>query len=151
MAQPKTAAWSKLLVQLGDGTTPTEVFSQPCALVARGLGLSAETADSTVPDCDDPNLPSWVERTIRSFSGEITGSGRLALAAHSMWRTWFLSGASKNVRIKFDVPLADGGGHYVGKFVLTRFNLAGNESDGKIGVEVTMVTDGALAWVPASA
>ncbi len=151
MAKPKTASWSRLLVQLGDGATPTEVFTAPCALITKGLSFSAETSDSNVPDCDNPDLPSWVERNVRALSAEITGAGRLALSAQSPWRTWFMGGEAKNVRIKLDVPLADGGGHYAGKFRLTRLNFTGNESEGKIGVEVTMVSDGEVAWVAASA
>src|SRR5690606_33512417 len=58
MAPPKTAAWYKMLIQVGDGADP-EVFSAPCGLTTRGLNFSAETSDTTVPDCDDPSLPSW--------------------------------------------------------------------------------------------
>lgn len=149
MAQPKTATWSKLLVQLGDGAVP-ETFAQPCALVSRGFNVAADTTDSDVPDCDNPDAPTWVQRTIRSFSGEISGEGVLALVSHATWRTWFLSGLAKNVRVKLDVPLADGGGYYAGAFLLTKFALSGNKGDGKVGVSITLVSDGVIAWVPAA-
>lgn len=150
MAKPTTASWSKFLVLVGDGAGP-EVFTAPCALTAKGLDISADTSDSNVPDCSDPDLPSWVERVVRGLSGTISGSGRLALGtASSMWRAWALNGSAKNVRIKIDVPLANDGGYFAGSFLLTRFRLTGNESDGKIGVDVTLVSDGPLTWTAAS-
>lgn len=151
MAKPTTASWSKFLVLVGDGASP-EVFTAPCALTAKGIDIRADTSDSNVPDCDSPDLPSWVERTIRSMSGTVSGSGRLALGtASAMWRAWMLSGQAKNVRIKIDTVLADDGGYFAGSFLLTGFRLSGNETDGKIGVDVTLVSDGELTWVAASA
>jgi hypothetical protein len=153
MAKPTTASWSKLLIMLGDGATPTETFAAPCALTTKGISFTADTSDSNVPDCDDPDLPSWVERVPRGFSAEISGGGRLALGADNLgkWVTWWESGAAKNIRVKLDVPLADNGGHWAGRFVLTAFGISGNEDDGKIGIEVTMQSDGEVVWVDASA
>lgn len=152
MAKPVTASWSKLLIMVGNGAGP-EVFAAPCALISKGISLTADTSDSNVPDCDSPDLPSWVNRVVRSLTAGVTGSGRLALGAagSGVWRAWFLSGAAKNCRIKIDVPLANDGGYYAGSFVLTAMNITGNESDGKIGVDVTMASDGEVTWVPASA
>lgn len=150
MAQPKTAAWTKMLVQVGDGAMPTETFSQPCALVSRGFSFSATASQSVVPDCDNPDLPAWVQRVVNELSAGISGSGVLALAAHAIFRAWFLAGISRNVRIKIDVPLADGGGSYQGAFVLTKFELTGNRADGKVNVSVSMDSDGPVTWVAAS-
>lgn len=151
MAKPTTASWSKLLIMLGDGATPTEVFTAPCALTTKGITFSADTSDSNVPDCDNPDLPSWVERTVRGLSGEISGSGRLALESLPTWRTWFFGGARKNIRVRIDVPLANNGGYFAMGAVLTGFGVSGNEDDGKLGVEVTIQSDGEVTWVPAAA
>lgn len=148
MAPPKTAPWYKMLIQVGDGADP-EVFSAPCGLTTRGINFSAETSDTTVPDCEDPSLPSWTERVARALSAGISGSGVLALATHETWRQWFLSGEARNCRMKLDVPVGDGGGHYEGRFVLTTFNLGASEDDGKISVEVELQNDGAVVWVAA--
>jgi len=149
MAKPKTAAWYKMLIQVGDGGSP-EVFSAPCGLTTRGINFSAETSDTTVPDCDNPSLPSWTERVARALSGSISGSGVLALDAHDVWRDWFMTGEARNCRLKLDVPAADGGGHYAGRFILTTFNLGASEDDGKISVEVELQSDGEITWVDES-
>lgn len=152
MAQPVTASWSKFIFLLespaGSGT-----FVAPCGLTSKGLALTADTADSNIVDCDDPDAPTWTAREVRSLSGEFTGSGLLALGANgsALWRTWFTSGDSRNVRIKRDVPLANDGGHWAGLAKLTALTENGNEDDGKIGFDITVVSDGILTWVPASA
>jgi len=150
MAAPTTASWTKLLILLGGGETPTEVFTAPCALTTKGIAFSADTADSNIQDCASPDAPTWVARVSRSLSAEVTGAGRLALESFDEWRIWFLSGAAKNIRVKVDVPLASNGGHFAMAAVLTGFSVSGSEDDGKIGVDVTMVSDGAVTWVPAA-
>lgn len=149
LARPTTASWTKFLVLLGDGAGP-EVFTAPCALTSKGIALSADTADSTVGDCDDPDAPTWVERVVRSLTGTVTGSGLMAAESSATWRAWFLSGAAKNVRVKIDLPLADDGGYYAGSFVLTGLEQTGAEADGKIRFAITMLSDGEITWVPAS-
>lgn len=152
MALPSTVSWEKLIIQLGGGETPTELFTAPCILTTRGFGLSATTADVAVPDCTDPNLPAWVQRAIREMSGEITGSGLLDSPAFATWRTWFLSGAAKNIRIKIDVPLAASGGHFAGSFVLTRLEIGSDRGDPLVNLSgVTLASNGPITWVAASA
>ena len=149
MARPTTASWTKLLIMLGNAASP-EVFTAPCALTTKGISFSADTSDSNVPDCDDPDAPSWVERVKRSLSAGITGSGRLAMESLPTWWNFYKQDESKNVRVKLDVSAANNGGHWAGKFVLTAFNIEGNENDGKIGVSVTLASDGEVVWVPAT-
>lgn len=151
MAQPTTASWTKLLIMLGDGATPTEGFAAPCALTTKGIAITAETSDNTIQDCADPDAPTWVARVARALSAEVTGSGRLALESFETWKDWMLSGEGKNIRVKIDVPLANNGGHFAMSAVLTALTVSGNEDDGKIGVDVTMVSDGQVTWVDASA
>lgn len=150
MAKPTTASWTKLLIMLGDGGG-TEVFTAPCALITKGIALTADTSDNNVQDCADPDAPTWVERVVRGLSAEITGSGRLAMESFDEWRTWFLSGDPKNIRVKIDMTLAQNGGHFAVRAVCTGLTISGNEDDGKIGIDVTMVSDGEVTWVPASA
>jgi predicted secreted protein len=148
VAKPTTLSAAKLLIQLGDGASP-EVFSAPCGLITKGINFSAEASDTLVPDCDDPDLPSWIERQIRSLSAGISGSGVLATAAFPIWQAYFFSGAAKNARVKIDTTLANNGGHFAGSFVLTSFNITGELGD-KIQVEIEMASDGEVVWVPAS-
>lgn len=148
MARPTTYSAKKLLIQLGNGATP-EVFSAPCGLTTRGINMSKETNDVTVPDCDDPDLPSWTERDVLSLSGEISGSGILAAEAFATWRNAFLSTNAVNCRIKIDETGANGGGYFYGAFHLTAFNVTG-EIGNKIQIEVTFTSDGEILWQAAA-
>jgi predicted secreted protein len=150
MALPKTASSSKLLILVGDGADP-EVFSAPCGLTTKGIAFAADTVDQTVPDCDNPDDPSWVGRAISTLSSTVTGSGILALEALPTWRAYLFSGLAKNLRIKIDVPLADNGGYFAGSYLLTAFTLGGADR-GKVTLDgVTLVSDGEVTWVAASA
>lgn len=150
MARPKTLKGSKLLLLLGNGGDPTETFAAPCGLTSRGINFSKATNDATVPDCDDPEAPSWQERSVVSLSGTISGSGVLALEAMPTWREFFFSTDSRNVRVKLDAPLADNGGYFEGAFHCTTFNVTGNVGE-KIQVEIELQNDGEVVWVDAAA
>lgn len=145
MAKPQTLSWTKLSIWPGDGVTPTEDFtSAVCGLVTKGFTLSADTSDTTVPDCDDPDAAAWVERVIRSLSSGVTGSGLMAEEKFAFWRDWMLSAAAKNVRIVIDGSTIDG--YFYGAYLLTSFELSGAQADGKIQISLTMQSDGEIAW-----
>lgn len=149
MARPKTLSATKLLLLIGDGAQP-EVFAAPCGLTSRGINFSKETNDTTVPDCDNPDAPSWTERVVSALSGTVSGSGVLAMEALETWRDFFFSTESRNVRVKLDAPLASNGGHFEGKFHCTTFNVTGDNGE-KINVEVELQNDGEVVWVDAAA
>lgn len=143
MAKPTTQRWSKLSIWVGDGASPEDFTSQVCGLVTKGIAFSTQTGDTVVPDCDDPDLPSWIERVPRSLSASVTGAGVMAEETFAFWRTWFLSAEAKNARIVLEITTP---GYFFGAFVLTAFELTGNEADGKVQVNLTMQSDGAVAW-----
>lgn len=147
MARPTTMKGSQLIIELGDGATPTEAFEAPCALNTKGVNFTATANEQSVPDCDAPDDPLWIERTIQTLSGDITGAGILALESYEIWRTWFLSGLERNVRARFNIA-APNGGQYEGSYVLTTFNTAGNTGE-LATIEVTMLSNGEVEWVAA--
>lgn len=143
MVASTTFSGSKMLVLIGDGATPTEVFTAPCGLTTKGLNRSAETSESTTPDCTDPSLPVWTEREVVSLSWDASGAGVLASESVAMWDTWFKSGQPKNIRIEvYSGPNA--GRKYSGAALLTQFNLTG-ERGNKVTVDTTLSGTGALS------
>ena len=72
----------------------------------------------------------------------------MAMESAAIWREWFQSGAARNLKIKLDAAVADGGGHFEGKFILTTYNL-GAEGRGKITTEIELQNDGEIVWVDA--
>lgn len=148
MSKPKTASAAKLLVLLE--TAVAGNFAAPCGLTTKGISFAASSNDTTVPDCDNPDLPAWTERIISALSGTISGSGVLALESLDMWQDYFFSGVSKKCRVKIDVPLASNGGYFEGSFILSRFNITG-EIGNKIRLDsVELLNDGEIKWVPAT-
>lgn len=149
MARPTTVKGSKFLIELSDDGSP-ETFDAPCALTTKGINFSASTNDFNVPDCDDPDAPTWTERVISALSAEVTGSGTLAVESLPTWREWFLSGLEKNIR----VTLVDSAGVFPspanpGSFemsaVLTAFNLGANQGE-LATIEVSMQSNGEVTW-----
>lgn len=144
MAQPTTATGSKLSIWLGDGASP-EVFAAPCGLRTRGINFTGNANDEIIPDCDDPDAPAWVARTIQSLQAGIRGSGLLAKEALDSWQGFYFGAASKNCRVIIDW----GGGvnrRYDGGFVCTAFNVTG-EQGSRIQVEIALDSDGVVTPV----
>lgn len=148
MAKPITAAASKMLVKIGDGGSP-EVFEAPCGMSTKGINFTKNTNEVNVPDCDDPDAPSWIERGVVSMSAEISESGILSMADLDTWQDFLDSTISRNVQVWLDLPLAEHGGHWDGKFLLTGFNVTAEQGN-KVQAAVTMQSDGPVVWTPAT-
>jgi hypothetical protein len=138
------------LILLGDGATPTEAFVAPCALTTKGIEFGADTNDFNVPDCDDPDAPTFTERVVATLSATINGAGTLAMESFDTWRQWFDSGLEKNIQFKLDAPLADNGGHWTMSAILSAFGI-GAEQGGLATIDVTIQSNGAWIWTPAVA
>ena len=150
MAAPKTTTFGKFLVELESFMPGT--FVAPCGFTQKGFELTAATSEATVPDCDNPEAPAWVERGVTSFSASISASGVMALGSLDAWRDWFLSGAPKNVRVHINELAANGGGYYAFAAVLTSFGRSTQlGSDGnKVQQTVAIQSTGPVTWTPAS-
>lgn len=143
MAKPTTFSHSKLSIWPGDGASPEDFTSKVCGLTTKGFQIAGTPSDTIVPDCDDPDLPAWVERTMRSLSSSINGAGIMAKETFAFWRDWMLSGEAKNVRVVLDInPI----GYFHGSYLLTQFELTGNAGDGKVQTSLQMQSDGPIAW-----
>ena len=143
MAKPTTLRWTKLT--LWPEVSAGVYESKECGLNAKGFSISGDMAEVNVPDCDDPDAATWVERTIRALSAGVSGSGLMAEESFAFWRDWALSAAPKNLRIVLDLAASDG--FFEGLFLLNQFELSGNEADGKVGVTLGLSSDGPVAWV----
>src|SRR5262245_16708229 len=118
MAQAETLRFSQFLVQIGNGANP-EVFASPCGLNSRSFNRTAATNDTNVPDCDNPDDPSWLERDIVSLSAQISGAGVVADEDFDTWNDWFESGATRNVKITLGTRV------WIGAYKLTKLNMTG--------------------------
>lgn len=141
MAQPHTYTFGEFLIEVGNGATP-EVFGAPCGLTSKSFNGQAQTSDTNVPDCDDPDAPSWLERDVTSLSRDISGSGVLAEESLEMWDDWFTSANPKNCQ----VSLTDGNNGtrtWSGSYILSVFEITGNIGE-KVQVNVTLLSNGEI-------
>jgi hypothetical protein len=136
MAKPTTFKFGEFLVEVGDGNSP-EIFGAPCGLTSKSFAGAAATNDTNVPDCNDPDAPSWLERDVVSLSRNITGSGVLANEFLETWDDWFHSAVTKNVRITLNDF------QWTGAYLLSAFDITGNIGS-RVTVSVTLTSDGEI-------
>lgn len=146
MATVKTINGVQLLVQIGDGASP-ETFGHDCLInTQRGIAFSADTNEFVVPDCLTPEDPAWKEVTKDGLSAQISGTGMLHTSSVKTWFDWFKGPDTKNIRVKVNVPGADGGGYWQGAFHLTAFEVTGDRN-AKAESSETLISSGPVTWV----
>jgi hypothetical protein len=137
MAQATTYPFSKLLIKVGDGATP-EVFTDPCGLTTKGFTRTANMNDTNIPDCDDPDAPSWLGRDVVSYAAQIAGNGVLAEESREVWEDWWNAGETRNVRIELGTVAA-----WIMPAKMQEFAITG-ERGNKVQMNVNLVSDGAV-------
>lgn len=143
MAKPTTKKFGDFIIQLELAESPG-VFAAPCGLTSKGFTQTANTNETNVPDCDEPDAPADVERDVISKSREISGEGVMAVESLEIWQEYFDSGDAKTCRV---YPAGLSGGYWEGDFILSSFGLTANLGE-KVNISVTLVSDGAAPWTP---
>ncbi|MGW9822288.1 tail tube protein [Methylorubrum extorquens] len=149
--RPRTRRFGDFRVYINTGTDTSPVFEMPCGFLSKSLELSATTGETDVPDCDDPDGAVWTERDTRSRSARVSGQGVLAMESYEEWRAFYLSPASRLVRVEFNDTAANGGGHWQGRAILTTMTHGSGNRGEKLTLNVDMSSDGEWAWTPATA
>jgi hypothetical protein len=139
MAQATTYPYSQFLVKIGDGASP-EVFTDPCGLTSKGLTRTANMNDTNIPDCANPDAPSWLGRDVVSYQGAIAGAGVVASESYGVWESWWNAGKTRNVRIELGNPVAYA---WVMPAKLQELALTA-ERGNKVQMAVAIVSDGAV-------
>jgi len=141
---------NKFALFLGDGATPTEVFTWLCGLNTRGLNLTNNTDESVAMDCDTPltTVPHMTRRTT-SQDTSASGSGRVAISALPVLRQWADSGEAKNIRLMVDESAANNGGYWEFPAILQGLEI-GQEDLNDATFTCTIVAAGKRTWVDAT-
>jgi hypothetical protein len=101
MAQPVTAKFGKMLIELGTPGTPI-TYAAPCGFTSKGVTISKNLQEVNIPDCDDPDAPTWVGRDVLSQSATITGDGVAAAESVPDWDDAAMSTDSVPMRVTID-------------------------------------------------
>lgn len=126
----------ELLIQVGDGATPTEVFAHPCLVnTERSVALTAETKAVQIPNCTEPSAPKKTVRRVVATDSQISGSGLLPHASSKTYADWLLSGLPKNIKVK----LAKTGALMLsGSYLLTNFTVTGSDQGDNVTCQITL-------------
>ncbi len=144
-------ATKKLLLQFGDGADP-ELFAHYCTInTSQDFTVEASTTDATKPNCEKPDAPGWVLRSVDTLSASINGAGTMDPMSFGRLRDVQLdtdgdSGGGLNARVLMDLPAAQGGGWYEGRFIITSLGVA-KEGKGYVSCTVALQSDGEVKWV----
>jgi hypothetical protein len=142
MAQPVVAKFGKMLIELGDDATPT-VYAAPCGFTSKGVTISKNLQEINIPDCDDPDAPTWVGRTVQSQSAVITGDGVAAAESVPDWDDAAMSTDSVPMRVTIDFGAGAGKKVIEGKFHLDSEAFAA-DSGGYVTLAINAQSDGAV-------
>ncbi|MEP2680163.1 MAG: phage tail tube protein [Sulfitobacter sp.] len=139
----------RLIVQLGDGVTPTETFAHTCGANTFGITLSNNLGENMVLDCDAPlDVPATIVRHLESQDTSVTLSGMVTTEAWPTWRDWADTGSEKNIKILLDEDAANNGGHWILPAYLAGLEL-GKETSGKVTFSATISGAGQRVWTDA--
>jgi hypothetical protein len=98
MATPNTMKFGDGMFYLGTNDV-TPVYTKLCGVTAWNISFSKETTDSSVPDCDDPDLPIWNQTDVTGQGVSISIEGFAVPEAQAMIETATLSTVSVPVRL----------------------------------------------------
>ena len=126
MAQAKTMKFGSAMILLGDGAS-SETFAAPCGFTEITMTVNIESNSTNIPDCSDPDLPSWLVSDTVSKQIALSGNGVVDTDAMQTWRDWWLGDTDeKNVRFMIDLLAANGGGYLEAPGILTSYEMTGS-------------------------
>lgn len=132
------------VIKVGDGATPTEVFSIVCGVQDVTINATANITDRFVRDCANPNVAPNRKTKLTGKQWDVSGSGLIDKAQLGALNTAL--GKVKNAKIEL---YSDDGASgllyatYSGAFRIASVNLnLSRESEST--VEITMPSHGAI-------
>lgn len=138
------------LIKMGDGATPTELFTTICGMQDVTLNETVNTNDRFVRDCAKPGEVPQRRVQPSGKQTDLTGTG--LTNADNIASIRAALGVSKSYRVEvYKRDGTDAGdllGTFAGKFVMTAANLNMSlETPGS--AEITLASDGALTYTAA--
>lgn len=137
-----------VVVEVGDGATPTEAFTVLCGIDNANINRTVNTSDRFRRDCAKPGSVPARKVQVQGNQVDVTGSGVFNVDQVDLFEESL--GVSKNYRLR--VGKRDGTdagvivGTFAGPFVMTAHNVSiGDEGS----AEITLASDGAFTWTPA--
>jgi predicted secreted protein len=147
MAQPDIIRGTYFVLAMGDGGTPTEVFTALCGLTTRNLNYTANTTDVFTRDCAEPAEVPIRRALVTGEQWTLSGSG--SLNRENIDTILAAKGTPKNYRFYWTEPADDEvyAGYFEGQAILSSISIDGNDDNfAQISVEFT--SDGEFVFYP---
>lgn len=147
MAQPDIIRGTYFVLAMGNGATPTEVFTALCGITTRTFTSQVNTNDVFTRDCDDPeDIP--IRRLIatgRQWS--LSGEGQLNRA--NLDDIIAAEGVTKNYRFYYTEPADDEvfRGYWQGPSKLVNITIGASDDDFAT-ISLDIQSDGEWTWTP---
>jgi hypothetical protein len=144
------AVTKQLLIQFSDGESPA-TWAHSCTInSSQEFSIEATTTDASAPNCEDPDAPNWILRSVDTLSAGINGAGTMDPVSWGVLRDKALAGEPFGVRVTLGgLTALLGGGHFEGNYVLTNLGIA-KEGKGYVSSTIALQSDGEIKWVPAT-
>lgn len=128
-------------------TTGAVTYVAPCGLTTKSLQISKNLQEVDIPDCDDPDAPSWIARDVQNLSITISGDGVAAAESVPDWNAAAISTAS--VPMKVEIEFSTGTKTFTGDFVVDQLTF-GAEQGGRVTLAFNAQSDGQVqdVWTP---
>ena len=130
-----------LLIKMGNGGTPTELFNNLAGFKARSFNLSANEVDTTIPNKAAPGGVAQKTTVPGISSRQFSGSGQFVKDADT---TLFMAKV-RNAEIFNAEVVVPGDGSYKGPWMASEFELSG-DVEGNMEFSATISAAGALTF-----
>lgn len=139
------------IIKVGDGATPTEVFTTACGIQNVQINTVANATDRFVRDCAKPGEIPYRKSKTTGKQQDITGNGLTDKASIDVFLDAL--GVSKNYKIElYQDDGTDAGallGTIAGSYKMNAANL-NLQRDGDSTAEITLASQGEWTWTPES-
>lgn len=131
-----------LLIKIGDGATPTEVFTVLCGLTSKTLTINNNEIDVTTADCADPGGGLWTE--------VMTGAKRVSVSGNGLFKDEAAEAALNTLAMadnsigNFQVIVPDFG-TFQGAFFLSSVEYGG-EQEGGVTYSLALASSGEITF-----
>jgi predicted secreted protein len=141
MARATTAAFHQMFLEVETSSPGT--YARICGLVGTSFTFTTNTAETETPDCDDESLPHVLTRTGTTIDWSASGTGVWASQSHEMIKQWWLTAATKNVRLVYSSAATGDIEYIAGPAILTSH---GNErvKGEQVSMSIELVSAGAV-------
>lgn len=138
------------LIKIGDGATPTEVFTVSCGKTDVTANFVANSSDRFVRDCAKPGEVPFRKTKVSGKQMDVTATGLTDATAFGTEID--LVGTRNNVKVEYYTDDGTDGGDLIGtiacNMLITALNI-GTPRDGDASAELSLASHGAWTWTAA--